>query len=238
MTAMSKGIIRNLYDRVFAARPDRNFQKKDADAETRAKLRNLAEACGKGDADAMLKLSDFLRSIVPEDTGTANMWLLRAAIYGNAAAQDRVRDEMGNTPYFLKTSLIPYENFLPGRRADWHSGSYPGLRLNAAGLLAFQPEGSYMLAGINQYRTMQIWREADYDPADEDGFGVETYYDMFYLDEFFQPISGVPVVESVSTRDIEYLNGAKAKYEAMTRAMEEAVAGRKQVPLWTEFAEV
>lgn len=199
------------------------------------KLQYLAAACGKGDATAMLELSEYLRKTMPEDEGAANMWLLRAAVYGNTAAQERVQDEIKQNPYFLKNTPIPYEFLIPGRRASWHSGSYPGYRLNAMGLLAFQPEGTYLLAGLNKYRTMLIWQEVGYDPPDEDGFGEETYYNMFYLDEFFQPIPGVPAVDNVSTRDIGYLEGPKKRYEAMTHAMVEAAGRRKQMPLWTGF---
>lgn len=198
-------------------------------------LKYLAAACGKGDATAMLDLSEYLRKTMPEDEGAANMWLLRAAIYGNTAAQERVQDEIKQNPNFLKNSSIPYENFIPGRRANWHSSCYPGYRLNTMGLLAFQPEETYLLAGLNKYRTMLIWQEVGYDPPDEDGFGEETYYNMFYLDEFFQPIPGVPGVDNVSTRDIGYLEVPKKKYEAMTHAMVEAAGGRKQMPLWTGF---
>lgn len=230
---MEKGI-RKLYHRV-------RTMGKSVDASYPAvgvRLRRLAAACGKGDAAAMLELSECLRSTVPEDDGAVNMWLLRAAIYGNTEAQERVLGEIRQTPYFLKKSLIPYENFIPGRRENWHSGGYPGHRLNAAGLLTFQSRENYSLAGINQHRTMLVWQEAGYDPSDEDGFGAETYYNMFYLDEFFQPIPGVPVVENVSTRDIDYLAEPKKRYEAMTHAMAKAAGKRKQVPLWTGFAEI
>lgn len=155
-------------------------------------LKNLAEACGRGDADSMLSLSEYLQCI-PYDSA-ANMWLLRAAVYGNTAAQERVREEMAKTSNFLRASLISYEYFIPGRRASWHSGGYAGVYLNAAGLLAFRPDKVYLLSGINKYRTMLVWQEVGEDPADEDGFGAESYYNMFYLDEFFRPIPGIPVV--------------------------------------------
>lgn len=201
-------------------------------------LHNLAENCGKGDADAMLALSEYLHSIVPTYDSAVNMWLLRAAIYGNILAQGRVRESIKQNRVFLENCLIPYEHFIPGRRAGWHRGGYYGVYLNAAGLLAFRPEESYSLSGINQYRTMLIWQEVDYDLPDEDGFGAETYYNMFYLDEFFQPIPGVPVVENVSSRDITCLEGPRKAYETMTRAMIEAAGRRKQIPLWTEFVDI
>lgn len=225
---MGKGI-RNLYDRIRAIGKEAN----PFDLTVDAKLLKLAASCGKGDAAAMLELSEYLCGTVPEDAAAANMWLLRAAVYGNVQAQERVQKEMKQNPYFLKKSLIPYENFIPGRRDTWHCGAYLGRQLNKAGLLVFRPEESYLLAGINKHRTMLVWREAGYDPADEDGFGEEIYYDMFYLDEFFQPIHRVPMVENVSTRDIAYLKEPKKRFEDMTYAMAKATEKRKQIPLWT-----
>lgn len=203
-----------------------------------AKLRELAKRCGKGDADAMMTLSEYLHIRMPEETSAVNMWLLRAAIYGNVEAQERVREAVKQNNRFLETSLIPYGHFIPDRHVNRHIGDYSGQYLNAVGLLAFQPKESYYIAGIDNHRAMLIWREADYEPADADGFGAETYYDMFYLDEFFQPIPGVPVVKSVSTRDINYLSGPKEEYEAMVHAMIEATGKRKQVPLWTGLESV
>lgn len=123
----------------------------------------------------MLALSKYLRETKPNYEEAAYMWLLRAAIYGNSTAQERVLEEIKRNPHFLEKSMIPYENFLPGRRDSRHSGYYSGHLLNAVGLLVFQPEENYLLAGINEDRTMLIWQEVDYDPADEYGFGEEFY---------------------------------------------------------------
>lgn len=198
-------------------------------------LQQLASACGRGDNAAMLEISEYLRETMPDYDKGADMWLLRAAIYGNSAAQERVLEEIKKNPHFLEKSMIPYENFLPGRRDSWHSGYYSGDLLNKVGLLAFQPGENYLLAGISEDRTMLIWQEDDYDPADEDGFGAETYYNMFYLDEFFQPLPGVPMLHSVSDRDIRCLKRPKQQFEAMTLAMQEHAVKRRRFPLWTEF---
>ncbi|MCM1212299.1 MAG: hypothetical protein NC318_11910 [Blautia sp.] len=197
-------------------------------------LRYLAADCTKGDADAMLKLSEYFSQKKPNKKA-AVMWLLRAAMYGNTVAQERVWDEIKQNRYFLENSLIPYENFIPGKQPNWHSGSYSGETLNAAGLMAFQQNEYYTIAGLDKNRTALIWKERGYEPADEDGFGAETYYDMYYMDEFFQPISGVPCVYDVSTWDIRHLDSPREEYEAMRAAMIKAMADRKQIPLWTEF---
>lgn len=198
-------------------------------------LQRLAAACGRGDNTAMRELSKYLRETMPDYKKGADMWLLRAAIYGNSVAQERVLEELKKNPDFLEKSMIPYENFLPGRRESWHSGCYPGHLLNAVGFMAFQPGENYLLAGINESRTMLVWQEDDYDPADEDGFGAETYYNMFYLDEFFQPLTGVPTVYSVSSRDIRCLEEPMRQFEAMTSAMRQQAVKRRRFPLWTEF---
>lgn len=234
MDTMMNEVIRKLYSQVHEIK--KAF--KIPNAAVDAKLRDLAKSCGKGDAAAMMALSEYLHTKIPEEARAINMWLLRAAVYGNVEAQERVREAIKQNNRFLETSLIPYGHFIPDRRANWHIGSFPGQYLNAVGLLAFQPKESYLIAGIDSHRAMLIWREADYEPADEDGFGAETYYDMFYLDEFFQPIPGVPVVKSVSTRDIKNLSGPKEEYEAMVHAMVEATGKGKQVPIWTGLENV
>lgn len=194
-------------------------------------LQCLADACGRGDAGAMLELAEHLRETMPE---AADMWLFRAALYGNCAAQETVRKEIRHSTWFLKNSYIHYEKFIPDRRANWHTGGYLGSDLNAAGLLAFQPEEVYCLAGINEYRTMMIWQEANYYPPDEDGFGMEFSYNMFYLDEFFQLIPEVPMINNVIPREIGN-NSNRESYANMVQAMKEAAGKRKRIPLWTGY---
>ena len=243
--------IRNLYDRIRTGgkknvSPNRSVYedikflenlnaKRDAPYKpVDTDLRYLAGVCARGDADAMLELSEYFRQKKPNDKA-AVMWLLRAAVYGNTVAQERVCDEIKQNRYFLEESLIPYENFIPGKHPNRHSGYYSGDELNAAGLLIFQQNEYYMIAGLDKNRAILIWKKTGYDSADEDGFGAETYYDMFYVDEFFQPISGVPRVYNVSILDIRQLAGPKEEYYDMKHAMVEAMSSRKQIPLWTEF---
>ncbi len=103
------------------------------------------------------------------------------------------------------------------------------------GLLTFQPEESYLLAGISDQRTLLVYQEVDYDSPDEDGFGAETYYHMFFLDEFFQPLPGVPIVRRVSSRDVTYSDNCKKQYDALVEAMQDAADKRTKLPLRTEF---
>lgn len=207
-------------------------------------LQQLADACAQGDAQAMLALSEYLTDPAKSPIVTpaylqkgADMWLLRAAIYGSAQAQDRLRQELDRRPGLLRNSLLRWEFFIPERMHYWHEGCYPGRLLNAMGLLAFQPQESYLLAGLDGSRAFLVWQEAGYEAPDEDGFGAENYYDMFYLDEFFQPFPGVPVVTDVTTRDIRQL-ASKARFDAMTDAMRAAAGQREKRPLWTDLEEM
>ncbi len=197
-------------------------------------LQELADACGRGDADAMLRLSEYMQFRMPKAPEVAGMWLVRAAIYGNETAQAIVKEKKVQTPNFFKRYIIPYENFLPGRRENWYSGTYPGKLLNALGLLAFRPEGMYSLTGIGEERFLEVWEENGYDPPDGDGFGEEEYYKMFCLDEFFQPLPGVPMMECASSRDIRY-GSCKKRHEDMLLAAGEAVGKREKKTLWTDF---
>lgn len=198
-------------------------------------LQRLADACGQGQAEAMLLLARYIIEKHPKAKEAARMWLLRAAIYGNSDAQRYVMKEVAQDRNFLDHCMLRWGMFLPGRRSNYHEGSYPGAVLNTIGLLAFQPEGSYMLSGINKDRIMVIWEDVDFDPADEDGFGAEEYYDMFCLDEFFQPLPGVPVVRHVTSSDVQYVDICRQKYQTMLSMAALAVKDRNMIPLWSGF---
>lgn len=198
-------------------------------------LQLLLDKCGSGDAAAMASFAAHIKQHHPKADQWVNMWIVRAAIYGDISSQEVVMRRIKEQPTFLRSLPIPWENFIPGKRESWHSGTYPGKILNEVGFLAFQPNGMYLLAGLNEDRFMIIWEEDDYDPPDEDGFGAEEYYNMFCLDEFYQPISGVPVVKSVSTRDIRYVSSCKEKYENMVSMARQAIKARPQFPLWLDF---
>ncbi|MCD7784135.1 MAG: hypothetical protein LUH18_00905 [Oscillospiraceae bacterium] len=151
-------------------------------------LEILAEKCGKGDEEAMLELSDYLRQ---DNVDGSNMWLLRAAIYGNKEAQERVMEIVNGDRIermvFFRNMAIPYENFILGKRDNWFT-KYSGSKLNNIGLLVFDPKEIYTVGGVSEKRHIQAGKYEGFDGPDEDGFGYEEYYSYFYLDEFFQPL--------------------------------------------------
>lgn len=199
-------------------------------AESR-ELEALSLRCEAGDASAMAELARYLRGRDNME-GWARFWLLRAAIYGDKASQKELLRCQKENPAYLSKLPIHLLNNIPGRRYNWHNGDYEGELLNAAGLLMFKPEESYLLAGINEERFMVAW-EFDEFVRGDDGFGDETYYHMFCLDEFYAPIPGVPLLHSVTSRDIDTID--KRAYDNMLTLAREQLAKRPKRELWLDF---
>lgn len=101
----------------------------------------LLEHCRKGDNKAMLEL--------PKNSNTklANMWLVRAVIYGNEEARAILREN----PKRASNTLLPIENFIPGQRTLWFNGCYDTATLKEAGFDELPNYGeSYIVAGLSQ----------------------------------------------------------------------------------------
>lgn len=143
----------------------------------------LLERCRKGDNKAMLELSKGSSNIK-----IANMWLVRSVIYGNEEAREILREN----PQRVSNTFFQIENFIPGERKLWFNGCYDAAALKEVGFDDLPDlNESYIVAGLSDERVMVIGIETGYEPPDEDGFGMETYYDYYVYDEFFQRISKI-----------------------------------------------
>lgn len=185
----------------------------------------LARRCSKGDADAMLQMSLNFRKRTTElidYAKVADMWVIRAMLYGNKEANTWVE---GN-PCCKSNSLFPYDNFIPGKRSTWYVGDYSGVFLNEIGLFYFDPEGIYELPGIDNNRVILAKKYVGYDPPDGDGFGAEYYYDWFYMDEFFNIIEGIPVLKYMSSQDRR--GCCKNNFEEMQNKLAEVLNRRRK----------
>lgn len=146
---------------------------------TKAKF-SLLERCRKGDNKAMLELSKI------SNTKLANMWLVRAVIYGNEEAREILR----KNPERASDTIFSFNNFIPGERKLWFDGCYKAADLKELGFDDLPSlDESYMVGGLSDKRVMVIGIETGYEPPDEDGFGMEIYYDYYVYDEFFHRIS-------------------------------------------------
>jgi hypothetical protein len=140
---------------------------------------------------------------------------------GRCSGNEEAKVWVEKNPKCKSNSLIPFENFIAEKRAAWYSGGYSGSLLNAIGFSDFDPEGVYLLPGIDNNRVILVMKEVDYDPPDEYGFGAEYYYDWFYMDEFFNIIKDVPILKSMSSQDMS--GCCKDQFEEMKKRLTEVL---------------
>lgn len=141
----------------------------------------LLERCRAGDNKAMLEMSRQ-----QGDVKLANMWLVRAVLYGNEKAREILREN----PMRASNTFLPIANFIPDERKLWFGGSYRAASLKEAGFDGLpNRKKAYSVAGLSNERVFVIGIETGYEPPDEDGFGAETYHDYYVYDEFFHRIS-------------------------------------------------
>ena len=157
--------------------PTSGYDGIDADRDD---FRGLAKRCALGDADAMLRVSDMLKAAGQEEymLQGARMWLIRAAVYGSGEAKARLEAAPDSEePYLSEQFMTPTEG---NAKKVCH-----GEVMRKLGLLDFTEDDEYELFQLNKDRIYVASRYIGYDSADEDGFGMEDYYDYYFFDEYF-----------------------------------------------------
>ena len=81
------------------------------------------------------------------------------------------------------------------------SGSAEGKVLNALGFSFFDPVRTYRLDGVDEHELVEVSTYESEDGPDEDGFGAETYYDWWYLDDCLNLPAGAGYIHSYSRRE-------------------------------------
>ena len=163
----------------------------------------LTAKCAQGDDDAMYSLSKWFEKL--SHIHDASLFYIRAANYWRYRAYCKENAEA--TEWFLRffdehpdehLESILYEN--NNHNEGWYSFSTPGKMLNDLGFDFFDSNRDYE---IKQFESEGIVEAGSYestDGPDEDGFGMEEYYDWWFLDENMQEIPGVKSVNA-SMRD-------------------------------------
>lgn len=159
------------------------------------KFQAIAGQCGAGRVDAMEEMSSFFDAKHQADPETvfyrlaANFWRYRAYEQGSGEAKRWLEN-------WLKASSdgrLP-SVFLP----EGLSGVADGLELNALGFLFFTPGREYHLAGEDADGVVEVSAYESEDGPDEDGFGMEIYYDWWYLDDNLCPVPGADCLHRFS----------------------------------------
>lgn len=159
------------------------------------KFQAIARRCGEGCVEAMEEMTAFFdakRRAHPETAFyglSANFWRYRAYEQGSIWARLWLED-------WLKASS---DGWLPSVfLTERLSGVADGLELNALGFLFFTPGREYHLAGEDADGVVEVSAYESEDGPDEDGFGMEIYYDWWYLDDNLCPVPGVDCLHRFS----------------------------------------
>lgn len=178
------------------------------------RFRSLVMKCAKGNADAMEKLAEFFEkystnsSASPFYLRAANYWRYKAYCKGNDKAKDWFSHFFREHPGEHLESIL--------REGNVRSDNYiPGSLLNDLGYAFFEPDVKYEVKHTADCGLVLAGAFESWEGPDEDGFGSETYYNWWFLDENMQPIPETKCLNA-SLREMEWDYFKKEK----TRAIE------------------
>lgn len=163
------------------------------------RFRRLVKECTKGNADAMEELADFFEeysknsSASPFYLRAANYWRYKAYCKGNDKAKDWFSHFFREHPGEHLESILREGNV---RSDNYYSFDIPGSLLNDLGYAFFEPAVKYEIKHTADCGLVLAGAFESWEGPDEDGFGAETYYNWWFLDENMQPILGTKCVNS------------------------------------------
>lgn len=159
----------------------------------------LVEKCSKGDADAMEELAEFFekysayKSASPFYMRATNYWRYKAYCKGNSKAKEWFCHFFREHPGEHLESILREGNI---RSDNYYSFAIPGELLNDLGYAFFDPTAKYEIKHTVECGLVLVGTFESWEAPDEDGFGEETYYNWWFLDENMQPILGTKCVNS------------------------------------------
>ena len=182
--------------------------------ENRANLHHRSDAdfarltaqCAKGNSETMYALAQWFENLSrkigasPFYIRAANYWRYRAYQNGNEDSVKWFTAFFDEHPGEHLESIL-FEN--NDHNANWYSFSIPGSMLNDLGYDFFDPEKDYDVKRLENEDIVEVGTYESCDGPDEDGFGMEEYYDWWFLDENMQPIPRVNKVNA-SMRERNY----------------------------------
>ena len=182
----------------------RRLQIPEGDFWTSKPFTGYAGRCAEGDTEGMLRFADYFESLGQQEffQYAANFWRYRAFLYADPKAALWKQAWMQAHPRQRIPMVLP-------ATLRW---TISGQHLRALGFRFFEPDREYSLEGADENGIVLVSSWCDSDPADEDGFGREEYYDWWYLDEHLNPIPGIWRIGCCSNRDRQLL--LKERFEA------------------------
>lgn len=165
------------------------------------RFKELTARCARGDDNARSELAGFFEEWAERKGASrfylraANYWRYRAYQAGNKQAEkwfNRFFDE--HPSEHLESILCENSDHL----VNWYTYSFPGEMLNDLGYDFFEPHRKYEIKQYTDTDVVEVSAFESYEGPDEDGYGAETYYDWWFLDENMQPIPGVLMVNDTT----------------------------------------
>lgn len=158
---------------------------------------HLAKLCAQGHVEAMEQMAAFFANCARQAEqplffqAAEQFWQVRAFRYGSQQAEAWLEEWIQQNP----------ESRMAAPLMEDLMGVAMGETLNALGFPFFQPDREYALSGVDGQGVVSVSSYESEDGPDEDGFGMEIYYDWWYLDEFLNLPKGLGYIHSYSNLD-------------------------------------
>lgn len=149
----------------------------------------------------------------------ANMWLNRAALYG----EEEAKELLEKYPFFRKNSYPDILFQVPGKN---RSENLNGAVMRELGFPDFDKNLSYTVKSLNDHGFYMGECYVSYDGPDETGFGMEDYYDYYFFDEFFS------LLLILRDKDTRYINNHMEEIQQTCEKMKEKKQQKRDL-FWT-----
>lgn len=162
-------------------------------------FREIAADCTVGDPDTMYRMTECFHeksseyANVPFYERAKNFWMYRAYQHGNPKAKDALERWVVSHPNH-RLSILSLSNQL--------DSVLQGRLLNAMGFLEFEENVEYIFQGIDSDGIVLVRKYESEVGPDEDGFGMEIYYDWWLMNDCLNSIPDAPYLHSYSTSEL------------------------------------
>ena len=157
-------------------------------------FRRLTEACAEGDRDAMEEMADWFTRLSRKEGASpfyrraAHYWRYRACQRGQGEAVEWMHRFFRENPGKRLESPLPEHT---GDRSSMYELYMPGQRMRELGYTFFEKDRKYDIHQEMGEDLVLVCAMDSCDPPDEDGFGAETWWEWWFLDENMQEIPGI-----------------------------------------------
>lgn len=154
-------------------------------AESKKAITELESNFDSSDTAALIKIKELIQKNEDDVIGVlgAGTWFVRAALYGNQSAMQKLSQH----PYLEYNSYLKPQVMIPGNSTI---KDCIGSIMRSLGFKEFINEYC-ILKSLNEDGIYIAKTDGGYDGPDEDGFGMEEYYNFYAYDEFFNPLGKV-----------------------------------------------